>query len=294
MLKPIVILLLSICINGCKEKNEKMQAPVSDLGHVDLVLDSAAFHAILQDSFLRKEFAVVAQDTTMYSTPSYDIYLLGREAFLHISLAKEYWENKAGSGVMIFQSRKPGKKDSLLMAWKQVYSDSLLVHTFEGGDFKLDEIMPYRKKDSSLAVEPRLTPILTSYSTQAYKNWGFNDSVISNGLSMQEFMNSWDIHSQSKLFKKIKSLHVQVTKQELAEMESALKAMGYTKQNNRFVHEFNPVVHFAITGTNVAPKYTKIEIQLAGSAPEKIVKLGNSYSINMKDSLMVIEQLKNY
>jgi hypothetical protein len=29
------------------------------------------------------------------------------------------------------------------------------------------------------------------------------------------------------------------------------------------------------------------------NAPEKIVKLGNSYSINMKYSLMMIEQLEN-
>ena len=227
----------------------------------------------------------------MYSKPSYDIYLTGQEAFLHISLAKEYWANKAGSGVMIFQTRRPGKEDSLLLAWKQYYHDSLNYHTFKGGDFELGEIMPYRKRDSSKPVQPNFTPILTSYSTQAYKNWGFNDSVITNGLSMKEFMNSWDQHTQSKLFKKIKSLHVQLTKQEYAETESALLAMGYKKEENSFVHAYNPSIFYTITEMNVVPKYSKIEIELTEPVEEKKIQLGNMYKVLVNGRTMLIEKL---
>lgn len=112
--------------------------------------------------------------------------------------------------MVIFPSRRPGKEDSLSLAWKQYYKDSLVAHTFEGGDFMLGEIMPYRKKDSTKSVQPNFTPILTSYSAQAYKNWGFNDSVINDGLSMRSFMHSWDSTTQNKLFRKIKTLHVQI------------------------------------------------------------------------------------
>src|SRR5699024_5489435 len=103
----IMITLIQF-MQSCSQRQATFSAPESDLGHIDLILDSASFHAVLQDSFFRKEFSSLFQDTTMYSKPSYDIYLTGQEAFLHISLAKEYWNNKAGSGVMIFQTRKPG------------------------------------------------------------------------------------------------------------------------------------------------------------------------------------------
>ena len=293
MKQLLTIILAASCFSSCNDSRKVFTAPVSDLAHVDLILDSAAFYAIMQDSFLTNDFAVFSQDTTLYSKPSYDIYLTGREAFLHISLAKEYWANKAGSAVMIFQTRKPGMDDSLNQAWKQFYKDSLNYHTFKGGDFELGEILPYRKKDSTKRVEPNFTPILTSYSTQGYKNWGFNDSVITNGLSMKEFMNSWDKNTQSKLFNKIKSLHVQLTQQEFNEMESASSTMGYTKQTNGFMHAFNPAVYYTITETNVIPKYKKIEIELAAKAPERTINLGTTYVVKVKDSLMIIEQKEN-
>lgn len=291
-MKTLIIILSTIfCFTACGEAKKSMQAPTSDLAHVDLVLDSLAFQAILQDSFLREEFAVLYQDTTVYSKPSYDIYLLGSESFLHISLAAEYWENKEGSGVMIFQTRKSSKGNSLQSAWKQFYSDSLYFHTYQGGDFELEEIMPYRKKDLSKPVEPNFTPILTSYSTEGYKNWGFDSSEISEGLSMQKFMNSWDINSQSKLFKKLKALDVQLTSQEFAEMESALHAMGYIQQKNRFLHNFNPTINFTITDANITPKYTRIEIELAKKSPDRTILLGDTYEITVKGSLMTIAKI---
>lgn len=289
----VVVVFFSFCLlMACTEKKKTLIAPVADLGHIDLVVDSAVFYAILQDSFLVNEFAVVTQDTTMYTKPSYDIYLLGIEAFLHISLAKDYWENKAGSAVMIFQTRKPGKEDSLLLAWKQFYNDSLSSSSFKGGDFNTGEILPYRKKDSLKISEPNFTPILMSYSVQGYKNWGFSDSIITHGLSMQEFMRSWDTATQSKLFRKIKSLHVQVVKQEFLEIESALYAMGYTHHNDHFMHSFHPKVNYTITNTNVIPKFRQIEIELSKSTDERTIRLGNMYSIYVNGNRMVIEELK--
>jgi Family of unknown function (DUF5829) len=286
----LIIMLAALSFSSCKEEKKTFAAPVSDLGHVDLVLDSAAFHAILQDSFLVNEFAVVSQDTTMYAKPSYDIYLLGIEAFLHVSLAKAYWENKAGSAVMIFQTRRPGKHDSLLLAWKQFYKDSLNATSFKGGDFNTGEVLPYRKKDSLKPAEPNFTPILMSYSVKGYKNWGFSDSIITNGLSMQEFMRSWDSRTASRLFKKVRALHIQLDQQEFTEMESALYTMGYTKKEKAFTHEFNPSVYYTITETNLVPKYTKIEIELAAKTPEQTIQLGDTYTVKVKDALMVIEQ----
>lgn len=284
--------ILALCLCSCKEDKSKTIPPTSDLGHIDLILDSAAFYDILKDSFLIKEFAVVTQDTTMYSKPSYDIYMLGSEAFLHISLAKEYWENKAGSGVMIFQTQKPGKGDSLLLSWKQFFKDSLSATSFKGSDFTTSEVLPYRKKDSLKPADPNFTPILMSYSVQAYRNWGFSDSVITHGLSMKEFMRSWDSSSQTKLFRKVKSLHVQITKQEFAEMESALYAMGYSRNEDHFLHELNPKVYYTITENNVVPKYTRIEIELSKSTSEREIRIGNMYQIHINEKDMVIDYAK--
>lgn len=290
MKQLLTILLAVCCLSACKQERKSFSAPVSDLGHVDLVLDSAAFHAILQDSFLTNQFAIVFQDTTQYSKPSYDIYMLGGEAFLHISLATEYWENKAGSGVMIFQTRRPGNGDSLLLSWRQFFKDSLNATSFKGSDFNTSEILPYRKKDSLKPAEPNFTPILTSYSTQAYKNWDFSDTQINDGISMREFMLSWDSSIQSKLFKKIKVLHIQLTQQEFTETESALYAMGYTKQGSQFIHEFNPLIYYQITETNAVPKYSRIEIELNEPTAERTIQLGDTYEIKVKNTLLVIQE----
>lgn len=288
----IVLILLQLGLYSCQEKEEKFAISDSDLGHIDFVLDSIAFNAILEDSFLRNEFAVVFQDTTDYSKPSYDIYLLGAEAFLHISLAKDYWENKAGSGVMIFQTRKPVLRDSLLLGWKQFFADSLYTHTFQGGDFELGEIYPYRDKNSPIASLPRFTPILTSYSAQSYQNWGFDSAGIKEGIPMQEFMKSWDLESQSRLFKKLRKLSVQLTELELKEMESALFSMGYSKENTYYFHPSNPTIEYAITTTNQIPKYTRIEIEMNSESPDRVIDLGSTYQISVKGTSLVIEQKK--
>lgn len=91
---------------------------------------------------------------------------------------------------MIFQSEKPGQKDSLIIAWKQYYKDSIYAHTVKEEDFTLDEVMACYKLDTSKPAEANVFPILATYSADAYKNWGITDSIVDASLALNQFMAS--------------------------------------------------------------------------------------------------------
>lgn len=193
-MKKIISIIALACFvfYSCKEETKNLPGPASDLGHIDLILDSATWEAVRNDSFMKNEFAVINNDTGSYGgKPSYDLYLLGQLNFLHISQANGFWAGQRGGGVLIFQTQKPGMIDSVLLTWKQYFSDSLDLHTYKGSDFTLYEAMAWYKIDSTRPKEPVMFASLTSYSKDAYKNWGITDSIINAGLAMKQFMADW-------------------------------------------------------------------------------------------------------
>lgn len=68
-------LVVSIAFWGCSAQPVKpVNGPVSDLGHIDVILDSATWYAIKNDSFIQNEFGILESDTTFYGgKPSYDL-----------------------------------------------------------------------------------------------------------------------------------------------------------------------------------------------------------------------------
>lgn len=113
-MKQLLILFISATIfcSACTmppSKSELKSDSGSDsyLGHIDVILDSVTWFAIKSDSFLKNEFSAVELDTVHYGgKPSYDIYLLGNNNFMHLSLAKGYWDDQQKGGVIVFQKAK--------------------------------------------------------------------------------------------------------------------------------------------------------------------------------------------
>lgn len=248
-----------------------IKAPISDLGHVDVILDSATWHAIKNDSFIQNQFGVLNVDTAYYGgKPSYDLYVLGHLNFLHLSLAKGFWTNQQGSGVLVFQTRKPSMKDPILNSWKQFYEDSLFIHTYKGSDFTLDEVMAWYKPDSTKPKEAHIFANLTSYSSAAYHNWGITDSIVNAGLSMKQFMGGWGGEPlKTRLFNSITELYMTINQQEFKEIKSALLATGYTENKNIFTHSFNPKIHITVSEEKGKSKYSKVKFKLNSSVANK-------------------------
>ncbi len=240
----VFYLFISTIVCEAQSSKPNKATPVSDLGHIDVILDSVTYFAIKNDSFIQKEFGVLNIDTAYYGgKPSYDLYILGHLNFLHLSLAKGFWNNQQGGGVLVFQTRKPSLKDSLLSSWKHFYKDSLIVHTYKGSDFTLDEIMAWYKTDTSKSKEPYVFANLTTYSAEAYRNWGITDSIVDAGLSMKRFMESWGGNElNNKLFHSITELHMNINQKEFKEIQSSLLATGYKENKKVFTHSFNPTI----------------------------------------------------
>lgn len=269
ILNVLVILLLFF---GCTERTSKsFKAPISDLGHIDVIIDSITWNAIKNDSFIKNEFGILSEATEYYEgKPSYDLYILGHLNFLHFSLAKGFWNNQRGGGVLIFQTQKPDQKDPLLNSWKEIYKDSLYVHNFKGTDFTLNEIMAWYKSDTTKLKEANIFANLTTYSEDAYKNWGITDSIVNAGLTMKQFMESWGEEPlKTRLFNSITELHMTINKQEFKEISSALLAVGYTENKNSFNHTANPTIYITINEEHTKSKYTKVKLKLNRSIAEK-------------------------
>ncbi|MEP6845439.1 MAG: DUF5829 family protein [Panacibacter sp.] len=278
------LILLFSCNQHEKENGSSI--PASDLAHIDLILDTATWTAVKNDSYMQKEFGVLSNDTAYYGgKPSYDLYLLGQLNFLHLSQAKAFWNNQRGGGVLVFQTQKPGLKDSLLNSWKQFYKDSLFVHTYKGSDFKLDEIMAWYKTDSTKPKEPSIFANLTTYSADAYKNWGITDSIVNAGLAMKQFMSDWGGKElENKLFNSITELHMTINQKEFTEIRSALLATGYIEDNNKFSHEHNPTVFITVSAQEGRSKYSKVKFSLTRSVETKEIVFSPFLTLKLNGS----------
>ncbi|MES1223234.1 MAG: hypothetical protein ABUT20_47510 [Bacteroidota bacterium] len=273
-----------ILTSACKQSSSTTASPVSDLAHIDVILDSVTWFAIKNDSFIQKEFGVMNIDTAHYGgKASYDIYVLGQLNFLHLSLAKDFWKNQQGGGVMTFQTWKPDMKDSLISSLQHFYTDSVYVHNYKGADFTLNEVMPPHKKDSSKVVEATIFPNLSTYSAEAYKNWGITDSIVNAGLSFQQFMADWGGEDlKNKLFHSISELHINANQKELNDLKSALLATGYSENsNNVFTHSSNPSVYITPGEEKDKPKYSKVKFRLTHSVAEKEIVFSPSATLKL-------------
>jgi hypothetical protein len=78
MNQPLSALLLTLLVSifACKSSPSKPKnAPISDFGHIDVVLDSATWYGIKNDSFIQSEFGVLDQYTTYYGGKPVTIYM---------------------------------------------------------------------------------------------------------------------------------------------------------------------------------------------------------------------------
>lgn len=274
---------------ACTSAPVPVKAPASVLGHIDLILDSAAYASISNNAFLTSLFAHYAQDTVEYGgKPSYDSYLAGQESFIHISLAKGYWEGRQGSGALVFQSALPDRMDPLRMAWQQHTTDSLITQVFKGEDFELGEVMVYRAEEENRQNGAQLRTYLTSFSEGGLKNWGMDDASIADGVTMREFMATWDTTIPEKRFLRIASIHVRLTEDEREEMSSALRTVGYSRSGDRFSHPGNPTIAFEIVQGSAVPKYARIEIELAQATEKQHFALGDMYDVEVEGTRMII------
>ncbi len=288
----LTALVISLLFFGCRERESKSQiVPISDLGHIDVIIDSTTWFSIKNDSFIKNEFGVLNVDTTYYGgEPSYDLYILGNMNFLHISLAKGFWNYQQGGGVLVFQTQKPDQKDSLLSSWKQFYTDSLYVHTFKGSDFTLDEIMAWYKSDTTKLQEAKIFANLTTYSVDAYKNWGITDSMVNAGLAMEKFMESWGEEPlKTRLFNSITELYMTINKQEFKEISSALLAVGYTENKNSFNHASNPTIYITISEEDTKSKYTKVKLKLNHPIAEKEIVFSPMVKLKLEGNVGWLE-----
>lgn len=265
-------------ISGCGPDKPVIPVPTSFLGHVDIILDTTTIRQISEDEFLMKTFGISNFDTlVMNNQKSYDMYLIGRENFLHFSQAREYYRNQQGGVSLIFQSKKPDMKDSLMNTWKKFTDFALDINVSSGTGFTLYEIMPLYSLTN--AAHPRVMPILTTYSAESYRTWGFNDSIAS-GVGMKTFLSGYG--SSAVLFDKITEIHLNATSRELEILKSGLFAAGYTEEGTKFELPGSASIFVTINENENLNRFVNMKILLSKDIPESYEKTFNRLKVSLQ------------
>jgi hypothetical protein len=273
----LCVFFISI-ISGCGSEKEKIPVPVSFLGHVDIILDTTTIRQIAEDEFMMKTFGISNFDTlTLNNQKSYDMFLIGRENFLHFSQAREFYQNQQGGVNLIFQSKKPDMKDSLMNTWKKFTDFALDVNISSGTGFTLYEIMPLYSMTN--VAHPRVMPVLSTYSTESYRTMGFADSL-STGVGMRTFLSGWG--SSAVLFDKITEVHLNATSKELEVLKSGLFAAGYTEDGSEYELPGSATVFVTVNENENLNRLVSLKFALSRVLSEPYEKTFNRLKVSFE------------
>lgn len=265
-------------ISGCGSEKEKIPVPTSFLGHVDIILDTTTIRQIAEDEYMMKTFGISNFDTIVIGNQkSYDMFIIGRGNFLHFSQAKEFYQNQPGGVNLIFQSKKPEMKDSLMNTWKKFTDFALDVNVSSGTGFTLYEIMPLYSMTN--VTHPRVMPILSTYSTESYRTWGFADSLI-NGVGMRTFLSGYG--SSAVLFDKIAEVHLNATSKELEVLKSGLFAAGYTDEGSEYKLPGSATVFVTVNENENLNRLVSIKFALSRVLSEPYEKTFNRLKVSLQ------------
>jgi hypothetical protein len=272
----LILFAFIIFISGCGSEKEKIPVPVSFLGHIDIILDTTTIRQIAEDEYMMKTFGISNFDTlAIGNQKSYDMFMVGRENFLHFSQAREFYQNQQGGVNLIFQSKKPEMKDSLMNTWKKFTEVALDVNVSSGTGFTLYEIMPLHSMTG--VTHPMVMPILSTYSTESYRTWGFTDSL-ANGVGMRTFLSGYG--SSAVLFDKIAEVHLNATSREFEILKSGLFAAGYTEEGTKFELPGSASVFVTINENENINRLVSIKFTLSRVLSEPYEKTFNRLKVS--------------
>lgn len=234
------------------------QFPKSVFSHIEIVIDSADFKKLASASFIRDSLGLVSYDTMQASPLAIGYYINGLENFINFNPNIGYFATQRGSVYLIFQSLQPGQGKNLENNLRSFTSDSIISYDFKNPSFTLTEIIFRNHYKLQESKSNHIIPMLSSYSSDSYRRWGFGDS---SDVDMKTFI-GLDTVNNKRLFTKIKSVSISVNKDELNKLESMMKVAGYVKQNKSFVREGQPTIFFTPDNKKKKSKIQKLTLDL--------------------------------
>ncbi len=263
------------------DKKIKANVPPSVFSHIEVVIDSNTFKALIKDTFITRYLGYAEQNTMESTYPVYSLYLWGHENFLHFNPDKGFFNKQFGSAYVIFQSTKPGTGKALEAAWKQNTNDTLMSYDFKGPDFLLTEII---FKDPGWIYKSKtnhLVPMLSSYSVETYKKKNLPDR---SETGMAEFINSMGIKEiKKRIFKKILSLSLSITKKEAEQLSSMLTTVGYKKRGEKFYKQGQPDIRFVLSQTEGSSKVRSIELLLTTPVKKRTIVVDRKMRLEVNE-----------
>jgi hypothetical protein len=264
-LKSIIVILLLLTGTTCFTQNIK-----SDFSHIEIIIDSASFEKLVANDFIRNKLAPFTYDTMMPSPLVLSYYIFGENSFIHFNPARGYFATQLGTAYLIFQTRRPGQGKILEENFQKVKNDSIISYDFEGPDFKLTEIIYRHHSNLRKKQNNHLIPMLSSYSVESYRKWGYGDSA---ELSMNQFL-AREFVKGKKLFESIVSIDLAITQKELEDLTPVLELTGYLKKENKFIKTNEPTIFYIVNNKLNAFKVEKLTLKLSENVDDNFFDFG--------------------
>ncbi|HEV8081395.1 MAG TPA: DUF5829 family protein [Chitinophagaceae bacterium] len=263
-----LFIILSLLFTSVKVNS---QAPKSDFSHIEIIIDSADFQKLILNTFIRNSLGKCSYDTMQTSPLVISYYINGQENFIHFNPNKGYFAKQLGSAYIIFQTRWPGQGKLLEKSWKSFTKDSLISYDIKNTDFTLTETIFKKHGNLHLSNTNHLIPMLSSYSIETYKKWGLGDSA---EVSMKQFIGA-DSADTKKLFAKMLSVRLSITKNELIKLTSMMKVVEYKMKRNKFIKTGQPEISFTINNNENENKVKELVLLLNKHKGRQRIDLGN-------------------
>lgn len=264
-MKSFIVLLFLLMGSGGYSQSIKF-----DFSHIEIILDSASFEKMAANDFIRSKLAPFTYDTMMLSPLVLSYYMYGQNNFIHFNPARGYFATQRGTAYLIFQTRRPGEGKLLEHAFRKVAKDSIVLYDFEGPDFTLSEIVYNHHDRLSKKKQNNLIPMLSSYSVDSYRKWGFGDSA---EVSMKQFLAREHVKGK-KLFESIVSVELVITQKELQDLLPVLELTGYRKEGNEFRKDHEPTISYVVDNTLNVSKVKKLTVRLSEDAGDQRFNFG--------------------
>ena len=257
-------------------------APIFQLNHVDVCIDSVTFNAVLNNTFLRDSLAYMKVFTD--STGS-EILLLGQRNFLHLLPDKGFFVNRLGACLLVHHCFKWTETARITEYLQNISGIPLYNRPYASSTLHIDYINVQEESENNLL---KVIAITQNHSKKDYLSWGYTQANLENGITQTKYMKDYvGKETSSKLFLDIKNLTLDANKKEHDYMTRLLKAYGYKKNGSSYRLNGSPIIY--LRKLHSKNRKVKITILLNKTIEQKSLSVSNKMSLAIKGKTLTLE-----
>lgn len=277
---PNLLLVLTLCITCCKEKNHndyEMEAPFRyaeniKFNHLYVVIDDSTYKYLFDSIAFFHEFAYVSEDNIDAGDESWSgKYITGNQDYLEIFKPSSAEDTKLGNLGIGFMPNKMGIQDSLYTYWglgtDSIHRDLKTMVISEGDTIPWFNAINIHNPDSLAII-----PWVMEYTDTFMKMAGFTEEELTNEISHAEFTQkyvstrfniSYDSAQYKRLYERVSGFSLELSQDEYNHFNKYLKTFGFEESDDVFIRPDFEIRYQLTEGSHFTLKQIDFELREA-------------------------------